>query len=49
MNSYVGMTMVKKEPGQDDYLNQQTIHVHVLLTLPAYISPLIMSSTYVVW
>ena len=32
MNSYVGMTMVKKEPGQDDYFNQQSI----LLTLPAY-------------
>ena len=42
MNSYVGMTMVKKEQGQDDYFNQQII----LLTLPAYISPL-MSSTYV--
>ena len=43
MNSYVGMTMVKKEQRQDDYFNQQSI----LLTLPAYISPLIMSSTYV--
>ena len=32
MNSYVGMTMVKKEQGQDD---QQSI----LPTLPAYISP----------
>ena len=45
MNSYVGMIMVKKEQGQDDYFNQQSI----LLTLPAYISPLIMSSTYVGW
>ena len=36
MNSYVGMTMVKKEQGQDDYFNQQSI----LLTLPAYVSPL---------
>ena len=32
MNSYVGMIMVKKEQGQDDYFNQQSI----LLTLPAY-------------
>ena len=45
MNSYVGMIMVKKEQGQDDYFNQQSI----LLTLPAYISPLIISSTYVGW
>ena len=45
MNSYVGMTTVKKQQGQDDYLNQRS----VLLTLPAYISPLIMSSTYVGW
>ena len=46
MNSTVGMTMVKKkEQGQDDYSNQQSI----LLTLPAYISPLIISSTYVGW
>ena len=33
MNSYVGITMVKKDQGQDDYFNQQSI----LLTLPAYI------------
>ena len=35
MNSYLGMTMVKKELGQcqDDYFSQQSI----LLTLPAYI------------
>ena len=32
MNSNVGMTMVKKEQEQDDYVNQQSI----LLTLPAY-------------
>ena len=25
MNSYVGMTMIKKEQGQDDYFNQQSI------------------------
>ena len=40
LNSYEGMTMVEKEQGQDDYLNQQS----VLVTLPTYISPLIMSS-----
>ena len=34
MNSYVGMTMVKKEHGQDDYFSQQSI----LLTLPAKIN-----------
>ena len=31
MNSYVGMTMVKKGQRQDDYFSQQSI----LLTLPA--------------
>ena len=31
MNSYVGMTMVKKEQGQDDYFSQQSI----FLTLSA--------------
>ena len=42
MNSTVGITMVKKkEQGQDDYSNQQSI----LLTLPAYT----ISSTYVGW
>ena len=45
MNSYVGMTMVKKEHGQDDHFNQQS----VLLTLLANTSPLIISSTYVGW
>ena len=25
MSSYVGMTIVKKEQGQDDYFNQQSI------------------------
>ena len=25
MNSYVGMTMVQKERGQDDYFSQQSI------------------------
>ena len=25
MNSYLGMTMVKKEQGQDDYFSQQSI------------------------
>ena len=34
MNSSVGMTIVKKDQGQDDYFNQQSI----LLTLPANIS-----------
>ena len=29
MNKYVGMTIVKKEQGQEDYFNQQSI----LLTL----------------
>ena len=33
MNSYVGMKMVKKEQGQDNFFNQQSI----LFTLPAYI------------
>ena len=33
MNSYIEMTMVEKEQGQDDYFNQQSI----LLTLPAYV------------
>ena len=45
MNSYmyVGMTMVKKEQGQkDDYSSQQSI----ILTLPASISLLTISSTY---
>ena len=45
MNSYVGMTMVKKEQGQDDYLVNKTYFSQ----LPAYISPLIVSSTYVDW
>ena len=38
MNSYLGMTMVKKEQGQDDYFRQQS---RILLTLPTYISPLL--------
>ena len=43
MNSYLEMTMVKKEQGQDDCFSQQTI----LLTITSlYISPLIISSTY---
>ena len=32
MNSYVGMTVVKKEQRQDDYFSQQSI----LLTFPTY-------------
>ena len=28
MNSYVGMTMVKKGQGQDDYFSQQSILPH---------------------
>ena len=43
MNSYVGTTMLKR---QDNYCSQQSM----LLTLPAYISPLTISScTYVGW
>ena len=34
MNSYVGMTIDKKEQEQDDYFNQQSI----LFTLPADIT-----------
>ena len=45
MNSYVGMTIVKNEQGQDDYFNQQNI----FLTLTAHISHLIISSTYIGW
>ena len=45
MNSSVGMTMVKKDQGQDDYFNQQSI----LLTLPAYISATHYQRTYVGW
>ena len=37
--------MVKKEQGQDNFFNQQSI----LFTLPANTSPLIISSTYVGW
>ena len=44
MNSYmyVGMTMVKKEQGQDDQKAYFSL-------LPANTSPLIISSTYVGW
>ena len=45
MNSYVGMTMVKKEEGQDDYFNQQSI----LFTLPTYISATYYQRTYIGW
>ena len=45
MKSYVGMTMVLKEQGQGDYFSQQSI----LLTLPANVSLLTISSTYVGW
>ena len=31
MNSYLGMTIVKKDQGQDDYFSQPSI----LLTLPS--------------
>ena len=37
MNSYVGMTVVKKEQGQDDYFSQESI----LLTITS-----LLSSTY---
>ena len=43
MSSYEEMTMVKKEQGQNDYFSQQSI----LLTLPANISLLAISGTYV--
>ena len=39
MNSYVGMTMVKKEQRLNDYFSQRSI----LLTLPTCISLLISS------
>ena len=45
MNSYVGMATVKKQQGQNDYLNQQS----VLFTLPAYISATHYQRTYVGW
>ena len=45
MNSYVGMTMVKKEQGQNDYFNQNSI----LLTLPTYVSATDYQRTYVGW
>ena len=45
MNSYVGMTVVTKDQGQDDYFNQQSM----LFSLPANTSPLIIISTYVGW
>ena len=48
MNSYVGMTMVKKQQGQDNYFDQQSIHV--LLTLSAAcISATDYQRTYVGW
>ena len=46
MNSYVGITMVLKEQGQDDYFSQQSIHV--LLTSPDKSSDN-QYSTYVGW
>ena len=45
MNSYVGMTIVKKDQGQDDYFNQQS----TILSLPTNTSPLIISSSDVGW
>ena len=39
MNSYVGMTMVYREEGQDDYFSQRSI----LLTLPVNINLLTIS------
>ena len=45
MNSYVGMTMVKKEQGQDDFFSQQSI----LFTLPTYISATDHQRIYVGW
>ena len=45
MNSYVGMTMVKKEQGQDDYFNQQSI----LLTFTCLHKCYHYHRTYVGW
>ena len=33
MNSYVGMAMVKKERGQDDYFNQQSTLPEIIIAL----------------
>ena len=33
MNSYVGMTMVKKEQGKDDYFNQHKKHTFHITSL----------------
>ena len=33
MNSYVGMTIVKKEQGQDEYFNQQSILLTLITSL----------------
>ena len=32
MNSYVGMTMIKKEQRQNYYFSQQSIHVLFIIT-----------------
>ena len=40
MNSYVGMTMVKKEWRQDEYFSKKAYFSQ----LPAYISPLISNT-----
>ena len=45
MNSYVGMTMVGKKNREKMIISINT--KSILLTLPAYRSPLIISSTYV--
>ena len=29
MNSYLGVTIVKKEQGQDNYFSQQSIHLTI--------------------
>ena len=43
MNSYVGMTMVKKEQGQDDYFNQQSILSHITSLHKCYIRGLVLA------
>ena len=43
MNSYVGMTMVKKKQKQDDYFNQQSILLKITSLHKSYDN----DSTYV--
>ena len=41
MNSYVGMTIVKKEQGQDEYFNQQSILLTLFTSLHTAVSCLL--------